>query len=79
MRVTVLLIMLMCAGVPALAVDRYHDLLNGKHSHLTAGIFSLTGSYRLQPHWAIRTTWNRIITNYNMDTDVILGGIGYRF
>lgn len=44
-----------------------------------SGILTLTGSYRFHPHWDMRTSWNRIVTNYNRDTDVILGGIGYRF
>ena len=44
-----------------------------------SGILTLTGSYRFHPHWDVRTSWNRIVTNYNRDTDVILGGIGYRF
>ncbi|WP_157874822.1 hypothetical protein [Paraburkholderia atlantica] len=26
-----------------------------------------------------RVTWNRVMTRYSRDTDVILGGIGYRF
>lgn len=42
-------------------------------------IVSLTGSFRLNPHWHIRATWDRIITSYNRDSDIFLGGIGYRF
>lgn len=42
-------------------------------------IASLTGSFRLSEHWLIRTTWDRVISSYNRDTDVFLGGIGYRF
>jgi hypothetical protein len=40
---------------------------------------SITASYRLSPHWLIRTTWDRVITDYDRDTDLFLGGIGYRF
>ncbi|GFE59512.1 hypothetical protein [Geobacter sp. AOG2] len=43
------------------------------------GIVTLTSSYRFLPRWDARVSWNRIITSYNHDTDVILGGIGYRF
>lgn len=43
------------------------------------GIVTLTSSYRFLPQWDARVSWNRIITDYNHDTDVILGGIGYRF
>ncbi len=31
------------------------------------------------PCWGIRLTWNRVATNYNSDTDVLLGGLTYRF
>lgn len=44
-----------------------------------SALATMTGSYRLDPHWSLRVSWNRIITNYNRDTDVIIGGIGYRF
>ncbi len=27
----------------------------------------------------LRTSWNRIVTDYDRDTDVIMGGVGYRF
>ena len=30
-------------------------------------------------YWSFRAAWSRIITDYSRDTDVILGGIGYRF
>jgi hypothetical protein len=39
----------------------------------------MTGSYQFYQHMDARFTWNRILTNYNMDADVFLGGIGYRF
>jgi hypothetical protein len=45
----------------------------------TCGIFSMTGSYRFHPSLDARITWNRIISHNNLDTDVILGGFGYRF
>lgn len=44
-----------------------------------SGLVSITASYRLTPHWSARLTWNRVVTRYSRDTDVILGGIGYRF
>jgi len=42
-------------------------------------IVSLTASYRLSPHWLIRSTWDRIVADYDRDSDVFLAGIGYRF
>jgi hypothetical protein len=62
------------------ALDHYSELLQGNVANRTvSGIVSLTGSYRFHPDWDVRATWNRVVTNYSSDTDVILGGIGYRF
>ena len=44
-----------------------------------SGIATLTGSYRFAADWAVRASWNRVITSYHRDADVILGGIGYLF
>jgi hypothetical protein len=42
-------------------------------------VASISGSYRLSEHWHVRATWDRTITSYNRDSDIFLGGIGYRF
>jgi len=42
-------------------------------------IFSTTGSYRVSKDWLVRATWDRVITTYDRDTDIFLGGVGYRF
>lgn len=44
-----------------------------------SGLVSVSASYRFTQHWDARVTWNRVVTRYSRDTDVILGGIGYRF
>ncbi len=44
-----------------------------------SGLVSISGTYRFTPHWDLRLTWNRIVTSYDRDTDMILAGIGYRF
>jgi hypothetical protein len=62
------------------ALDHYSKVLRGNVQNRTvSGIVSLTGSYRVNPDWDMRVTWNRVVTNYSSDTDVLLGGIGYRF
>lgn len=63
------------------AIDRYSQSAESQRhdTEEAAAIVTMTGSYRLAPHWDLRTSWNRIVTNYDRDTDVILGGIGYRF
>jgi hypothetical protein len=65
------------AGIgPYFDVGDYHGLTGSK---TVSGMLTLTGSYRFAPHWAARLSWNRLITTYDRDTDVIVGGIGYRF
>lgn len=65
---------------PYLSVDRYRSPLPGEGGDNTLSwIFTATAAFRLSPHWNARVSWNRINTNYNRDTDVILFGAGYRF
>jgi hypothetical protein len=61
------------------AIDRQEGSEQSGFDETLAGIITITGSYRFHPHWAMRVSWNRIVTNYNRDTDVILGGLGYLF
>jgi len=60
---------------PYFAVDRRLDTKNVR----VPIIFSTSGSFRINQDWLIRATWDRIITTYDRDTDIFLGGIGYRF
>jgi hypothetical protein len=46
---------------------------------ILSGLVSMSASYRITRNWSTRVTWNRVMTRYSRDTDVILGGIGYRF
>jgi hypothetical protein len=59
-----------------LAEDRRREDRTGA---FLSEMVSITVSYRLSRHWFIRSTWDRIITDYDRDTDIFLGGIGYRF
>jgi hypothetical protein len=61
---------------PYLLRDASHD--EGSTTTLAAMV-SLTGSYRFSPHWAVRFTWNRVLTDYDRDADVFMGGLAYRF
>lgn len=47
-------------------------------SHLS-GIVSVMVDYRFDSNWFAHFTFNRIVTNYDRDADVILVGAGYRF
>ena len=61
-------------------LSNYHNPANIPGAdRVLSGIISLTGSYRFTPRWSLRATWNRVVTSNERDTDVILGGIGYRF
>lgn len=46
---------------------------------ILSGIVSLSMSYRMTRHWTGRIVWNRVVTRYSRDTDVLLAGVGYRF
>jgi hypothetical protein len=50
-----------------------------QNAKTVSGIASISASYRLLPYLDTRISWNRIITNNNRDTDMFLGGVGYRF
>ncbi|MGN5476972.1 hypothetical protein ACTMU2_08535 [Cupriavidus basilensis] len=40
---------------------------------------TLSASYRLSGHWLGRLSWNRVMTGYDRDADLLLAGVGYRF
>lgn len=65
---------------PYLSIDRYRKPLPGEANNITvSAIVTATAAMRLGPHLYLRTSWNRIASNYNRDTDVILMGLGYSF
>jgi hypothetical protein len=65
---------------PYIALDqrRNPDFENDDESTV-AGLVTISAAYQIRPPWGIRISWNRIVTDYDRDTDVILGGIGFRF
>jgi hypothetical protein len=60
---------------PYFLVDKYGD----EDRYTVAGVITFSASYRFNPNWLVRFSWNRITTDYNRDTDVIMVGPGYRF
>jgi hypothetical protein len=44
-----------------------------------SALVGVSASYRLGQHWLTRITWNRVVTRYNRDTDLIEAGVGLRF
>lgn len=51
----------------------------GDDDERLAGIVSLTASYDFTPRWTARASFNRLLTRYDRDADVLLLGAGYRF
>ena len=60
-------------------IDERGKLKQSDTSRIICGIITMTSSYQFIPPWDVRVSWDRVITDYNHDTDVILGGVGYRF
>ncbi|MFM0340567.1 hypothetical protein [Paraburkholderia fungorum] len=69
------------AGVgPYVAITQNDDLpQNRTGDGRVSGLLSVSASYRLGQHWLTRLTWNRIVTRYDRDTDLIEAGLGLRF
>jgi hypothetical protein len=59
-----------------LAVDDYRR--DGRGS-FASGIVTLTASHRIAGRWVARFSWNRIVSKYDRDSDILLLGGGYRF
>jgi hypothetical protein len=53
--------------------------INQENDIFISKLATISASYRMSPHFHVRFSWDRVITNYNRDSDVFLGGIGYRF
>ena len=65
-------------GGAYLNISQYHPSPNNPRSEIS-GVITLSGGYRLTPHWGVRISWNRLVTSNESDADVVLAGIGYRF
>jgi hypothetical protein len=68
-------------GGPYVVTDRLKTNDDGMKDTkpFVAGIFSMSASYRISNHWDVRAMWHRPFTNYNRDSDIWLGGVGYQF
>ncbi len=64
---------------PYVATDKRFVASNGGGDSKRSWIVSATAAYKLDSRWKARVTWNRVNTNYDRDTDLILFGVGYRF
>jgi hypothetical protein len=63
-------------------LDRKHPTNNGggyNEAQRLAGIISPSLGYKITDEWVGRFTWNRIVSDYNRDSDVFMLGAGYCF
>ncbi|MDR6490481.1 hypothetical protein J2797_000357 [Paraburkholderia terricola] len=56
-----------------------HSLDSGSGAGTFSGLVTVAGAYRLTDHWEARLAWSRVLTRYDRDSDVIFGGVGYRW
>jgi len=64
---------------PYLAFDGSHSTEKGGREVHVFPIMTMSAAYRFYPPWGIRFSWNRVLTDYDRDSDIWLGGISYRF
>mgnify|MGYP000882294336 CR=1 FL=1 len=64
---------------PYVPLDKQRETETGKGRPVVAGMFTMGAAYDILPRWTVRISWNRVVTDYDRDTDVLLGGIGYQF
>ncbi|MEO6994993.1 MAG: hypothetical protein ABI273_15400 [Lacunisphaera sp.] len=71
---------------PYIFIDRNHPVNTGatvnvgrKNPAAIAPLISLTIARQLSAHWMARLIWDRVVSNYNRDSDIFLAGIGYRW
>jgi hypothetical protein len=64
---------------PYVFIDRRHLVTTTSENIpvAVAPLVSLTTSVRLSDHWLIRGVWDRVVSNYNRDSDIFLVGLGY--
>jgi hypothetical protein len=69
------------AGIgPYVAITQNNDLpQNRTGDGRVSGLVSVSASYRLGQRWLTRVTWNRVVTRYDRDTDLIEAGVGLLF
>lgn len=59
------------------AADSRRSSASGGDSPFLSGVITMSAARWLSPHWQVRASWNRIVTGYDRDTDVLLLGFGH--
>lgn len=66
-------------GIYLFSDDRRKTDSGNHNSYGAAGLATLALAYRLSRKFHIRTSWGRVVTDYDRDSDIFLVGVGYRF
>jgi hypothetical protein len=61
------------------AVDQNRGGSHSGRNVFVSKIASISGSLKLSEHYDVRATFDRVITTYDRDSDIFMGGIGYQF
>jgi len=65
---------------PYLSITQNDDLpQNRSGDGRFSALVSVSASYRFTNRWLARVTWNRMVTRYDRDADIIEAGFGVRF
>ncbi|EKS66629.1 MULTISPECIES: hypothetical protein [Caballeronia] len=65
---------------PYLSITQNDDLAQNRTGDgRFSGLVSVSASYRFSDRWLARVTWNRMVTRYDRDADIIEAGFGVRF
>lgn len=64
---------------PYLAFDDYETKGRERHITVLVPVGTMTGVYRFDEKWGVRVSWNRVVSHYDRDSDVVMAGVSRRF
>jgi hypothetical protein len=64
---------------PYVAIDWQSSTTPSPNRERLSWLLTVSAALRLTPRTSLRASWNRVVTDYDRDTDVVLIGFGYRF
>jgi hypothetical protein len=64
---------------PYVAVDRQVSAAPVTGAERVSALITVSAALRLPRRTFLRASWNRVLTHYDRDADVVLLGLGYRF
>jgi hypothetical protein len=66
-------------GVGPYFATRKPSAVDGRRASAVSALISITAAYAISPGWIGRLIWNRVETDYDRDSDVVMLAVGYRF